>query len=291
MENNLNNNEMNNNYNNTPNYNYEKKNSGVKVLLIIVIILAIAILGLLSYKLFVVDKKSGNNKEDNNNVVESKVDNSKISSKLENELKSQVLRLPLNVILDNNYDYKYIYESNAIFTSLDKISYENNCEFNKDKVNYNGFADVSCYRGSDVVDKVKELYNYNLILSDKEYGGCNVYSLNNVCKTMYYDKDIDKFVVINGSGTASIALNTILDSSFDNSIYKVKFVNAEFNNVGDGSNCYLAVDKENKEHTLCTEKEINEYNTSHKDELSQYEVSFKINSDDTYEFVDINKIN
>ena len=37
---------MNNNYNNAPNYNYEPKNNGVKVLLIILIILAIAILGL-----------------------------------------------------------------------------------------------------------------------------------------------------------------------------------------------------------------------------------------------------
>lgn len=65
--------EMNNNYNNTPDYNYEKKNNGVKVLLVILIILVLCLIGLLSYKIFVVDKKNDNKQINNtNNVVENK---------------------------------------------------------------------------------------------------------------------------------------------------------------------------------------------------------------------------
>ena len=68
MENNLNNNEMNNNYNDTSNYNYEKKNNGVKVLLIIVIVLVLCLIGLLSYKVFVLDKKKQNNKNETKQI-------------------------------------------------------------------------------------------------------------------------------------------------------------------------------------------------------------------------------
>ena len=306
--------EMNNNYNNTPNYNYEKKNNGVKTLLIVLIVLAVAILGLLSYKIFVSDKKNSNTKD--NNVVENKDDkttnsdnqnnkieengnneksNSAISSKLEGELKNQVKRLPLHVILNGNYDYKYIFESNAIFESLQKLSSEKNCKFDKNKVGYNGWSDVNCYKGEEIIKKVKELFNYNLTLKEKEYGGCQVHSLANFCDTMYYDSKNAKLVVINGDGTAGTVINTILDTTFNNNLYKIKYANAsyELSNVlkEDDTNCNKAFDKDGKEHTLCSDKELNDYTLSHKDDFSQYEVSFKINSDDTYEFKDIKKIN
>ena len=63
MEENLNNNEANNNYNPVPNNNYyePKKNNGIKILLVILIILALVGIGLLSYKMFVLDKKKPNN--------------------------------------------------------------------------------------------------------------------------------------------------------------------------------------------------------------------------------------
>ena len=72
MENNLNNNEINNDYN-TPDYSYEKKNNGVKVLLIIVIVLVLCLIGLLSYKIFVVDKKNDNNVVEQNNNTKDNV--------------------------------------------------------------------------------------------------------------------------------------------------------------------------------------------------------------------------
>ena len=75
--------EMNNNYNNTPNYNYEKNNSGVKVLLIILIILVLCLIGLTCYKIFVVDKKNDNKKD--NNVVEN---NAKPTEKTETKEES-----------------------------------------------------------------------------------------------------------------------------------------------------------------------------------------------------------
>ena len=50
------------------NNNYEKNNSGVKVLLIILIILVLCLIGLTCYKMFIYDKKNDNKKD--NNAVE-----------------------------------------------------------------------------------------------------------------------------------------------------------------------------------------------------------------------------
>lgn len=61
---------MNSNYNNASNYDCEKKNNGVKVLLIILIILVLCLIGLLSYKIFVVDKKNDNNVVENSDKTE-----------------------------------------------------------------------------------------------------------------------------------------------------------------------------------------------------------------------------
>ena len=65
----LNNNIVNNETNSNNNYEPPKSNNGVKVLLIILIILVLCLIGLLSYKLFIVDKKNDNT---NNNVVTEK---------------------------------------------------------------------------------------------------------------------------------------------------------------------------------------------------------------------------
>ena len=60
---------MNSNYNSTPNYNYERKNSGVKVLLMVLILLVLCLIGLTCYKMFIYDKKN-DNKQNSKNTVE-----------------------------------------------------------------------------------------------------------------------------------------------------------------------------------------------------------------------------
>ncbi len=72
MEENMNNNEVQNNYNPIPNNNYEepKNNNGMKALLAILIVGVFLVVGLLTYKIFVTDKK--NNNEDGNTVEKSK---------------------------------------------------------------------------------------------------------------------------------------------------------------------------------------------------------------------------
>ena len=51
------------------------------------------------------------------------------------------------------------------------------------------------------------------------------------------------------------------------------------------------VDNNDKINTLCSDKELNDYSLAHKDELPQYEVSFKIDDDNTYEFLNLKKVN
>ncbi len=96
MEENMNNNEVQNNYNPIPNNNYEepKKNNGTKMLLIILILLALIIIGLLSYKIFVVDK--------NNNNENTQVLYDKISYEIKEEEGSKKLRI-------NNKDLSFGY--------------------------------------------------------------------------------------------------------------------------------------------------------------------------------------
>lgn len=65
---------LNNNVNPIPNNNYEpqKSNNGVKVLLVILILLVLCLIGLTCYKMFIYDKKNDN--KQNSNVVEEKED-------------------------------------------------------------------------------------------------------------------------------------------------------------------------------------------------------------------------
>ena len=93
--------EMNNNYNNVPNYNYEKNNNGVKVLLIILIILVLCLIGLTCYKIFIYDKKNDNKKD--NNVVENKVkEYEKINYEIKNEEETKKL-----YVNDKSVDLEY----------------------------------------------------------------------------------------------------------------------------------------------------------------------------------------
>ena len=265
----------------------------------------------------VVYKYLGNNKYDKEEISSSRIieekylrpegceKDTKYPFKSLEELKNQVLTLPLNNILNWQYDYKYIYEADAISTALSKLSYENKLskeEWDITKFDYdelyvhNGGRDetaVKYYKGEDFVNKVKELYGYNLQLENGGYGGCQILGLANNCIYMAYDKIIDKLYLAFGGGTAGTVISTIVDSSLDNGIYKIKYVNTSYAAAGkiNGSICYQIVDKNDKEHILCSDKELNDYNLSHKNELSQYEVSFKINDDSTYEFLNIKKEN
>ena len=64
------------------NNNYEKNNSGVKVLLIILIILVLCLIGLTCYKMFIYDNKIDDKKD--NNVVENNSNGHNNSSKIPN---------------------------------------------------------------------------------------------------------------------------------------------------------------------------------------------------------------
>ena len=116
--------EMNNNYNNTPNYNYEKNNGGVKVLLIILIILVLCLIGLTCYKMFIYDKKNDNNKD--NNVVE----NNNKPSNVENQNIIDDKKDDVNDI-EKYYDYVSL---NGLFTNYDS---SNNPIYDYDYLNNN----------------------------------------------------------------------------------------------------------------------------------------------------------
>lgn len=297
-----------NNYNNLNNQNNKSGNGGLIAILVIIII---ALAGVCLY-LFVDNKDSDVDNNKDNNIQENEsnedVDNdentdliSRFPLNNKEDLNEIVTNLPITVIANGHYDYKYIFESHAIYTVLDKLSHENNLSknewditrFNYDELYvYNGGRDesqVEYYKGKDVIEKIKEIFNYNIKLESKSYGGCQVHTVSNNCIVMEYDEKIDKLVVAQSGGTAGKVINTIINSSYANNIYKINYVNHEYSPAGNG--CYEIVDNNDKINTLCSDKELNDYSLAHKDELPQYEVSFKINDDNTYEFLNLKKVN
>ena len=351
--------EMNNNYNNTPNYNYEKNNSGVKVLLIILIVLAVAILGLLSYKIFVVDKKNYNKKDNNviennnsngnDNIVETNDDNKTVENSnqdtpiindenentvenknltIDEKIKKEVLMLPLNKIIDKK-SYKDIYEGNVIYNAIKKLKSSGHAEYGKDvpkkdkngkeypnysdkteytilkqfgltveeieKANINlmegnlgGQINFDMYDANEVVDKVKELYDYDLKFNEsKNYGG-EIFT-DYFGATILYDSGINKFIFQSGGGVPITGNGTIIDSKHENEYYKIDIVYTAYS-IG----CTVMDKNNNEKEISCEEASADKrdaYALSHKDELPQYEVSYKINSDNTYEFMNIKKVN
>ena len=130
----------NNNNNNVPNYNYEKKNNGVKVLLIVVIVLLIALISLLSYKIFVVDGK--NDIKQNNNVSKENGSNNTSdnhsSDKLGNDDNSVLEEKIENIDINNTEIQKYYnyVNSDGVSGTIDTFDYD---RLNKNK-NYNAFV-------------------------------------------------------------------------------------------------------------------------------------------------------
>ena len=154
----------NNNYNSTPNYNYEKKNNGVKVLLIVLIILVLCLIGLLSYKIFIVDKKNDNKESSNtnNNIVE-KVDNDtnntisddnskKVNDKEEKDsnieeiLLSDNDKIKINKMLNDDFSYFLSYdnsESKFDFSGNVFNDYDKTFLFTKYNMNSKGKVQVA----------------------------------------------------------------------------------------------------------------------------------------------------
>ena len=179
--------EMNNNYNNTPNYNYEKKNNGVKVLLIIVIILLLCLIGLTAYKLFVVDKKDDNK---NNNIVENEnndnreqnINNSYIQNKIyKKNINNKEVSIELKFYkeIENNEDiYTYIkydiYVNNKLLP-LDTLTYDlysNGKSVYKENLSKQNYWYVAINDDiSNTISKIESLFNegIGIIKIDKEY--------------------------------------------------------------------------------------------------------------------------
>ena len=260
------------------NMSQKSGNNGFAKFLVIILILFVC--GISYYKFFMYDKDNSNKKD--NNVVDNGNNNNEnktaISKEFEEKVKYQVLNIPFEELLDKKYNYKYLYESHVIYEVLEKITGEE--DSNKPEVKY--------YKSADIISKVKEVFNYDLKFDRKEYGGCSAYNRNNHCFVMEYDNNTSKLVTYPGSAVAGESEAKIVDSSYENNIYKVKYLLVNYDMTE------LCYDK-TKDITDCQVVDINkqkeEYYNSHKDELSQYEVSFKINSDNTYEFVNVKKVN
>ena len=128
----------NNNYNSTPNYNYEKKNNGVKALLIVLIILVLCLIGLLSYKIFIVDKNNDNkeNNKVNNNVVEKADNNANNSTSDNNSNNVNDKEEKMENVAVTNVEVKKYYD----YVSAKHIVVQNSYDFNYFNNNKNEVA-------------------------------------------------------------------------------------------------------------------------------------------------------
>lgn len=160
----------------------------------------------------------------------------------------------------------------------------------------------SIYKGETVRNKLKEMYNYDL-----NYTSTQHVNLYNFCGTKHfiYEKELDVFIKKDDGGCTCGWSNdrTIIDSSYKDNIYTIKYIDTVYTWVEGINDGCSVVNNKGKETTIqCFRKECGEgtdkldddltnYSLSHKDELPQYEISFKINSDNTYEFVNIKKVN
>lgn len=254
----------------------EEKKS-YKTLNIIAAVLMVFLIALTCYKVFIFDKKDNKNNKDNP-PVEEKENNNQYPLINNDFLKEQVLNMPLfNIAKYKETTYKQLYEGYVINMAMQKLTSQKS--LSKEELEKTIFKTLSTsqyedltkdeyavyYNGKEVVDKVKELYNYDLKLETKDYGGCQVVSLNNVCDGRNYDKTIDKFIAYNSGGVALKTTAIIIDEKETNNIYTVKYAISEL----------WPDDEDTKE---------NDYTN-----LPQYEVSFKIDGN-SYEFVDIKAV-
>lgn len=96
---------------NNLNYNNEKNNKTVSILLVFVLIVGVLILGLLVYKMFIYDNKENNTNKDNNIVNKSDTTEEELK-KIEEKTKE------INALIDNfNYNYLIDKESSTLKTS------------------------------------------------------------------------------------------------------------------------------------------------------------------------------
>ena len=177
--------EMNNNYNNTPNYNYEKKNNGVKVLLIILIILVLCLLGLTCYKIFIYDKKNDNKKD--NNVVENKSNNQESTKTNEETNKADTLEYDsiANYIKENNsWGLKYLIDyDNAFIIETESIN-KNKCDGSSFKLVNNGLnVDAKCVKNNE--DHLAINYAYDITTKNNKVITVNTGCSSCGCTNLY----------------------------------------------------------------------------------------------------------
>ena len=168
-------------------------------------------------------------------------------------------------------------------------------EYDKNKEYYSQTQAMLIYDAGEVLKTIKKVYK-DVELRDKEMIDLHDFSIGK----FIYLKDINKIIYYTGGGGVTgwpISIKEILDTSFSNNIYKIKYIDGEMSHSTTDLSCYMIDNNNNKRNINCnlmtkdgsTERE--EYVDSHKDEFPQYEVSFKINSDNTYEFIDVVKVN
>lgn len=271
----------------------------------------------------VVEEKE-DNKPDNNIVEEKNNDNLKLSAELEEKIKDNFEFADYVKILNSNKvpskEEVYYYTIKKI-EGCDPMECKGKYDYNKMKEYENVFNEkyshefdgqtlYAVYNMEDIEDSVRELYGSNVKLN---FENKEVVSISNMYPTkVLYVKDINKFgVYIGGGGMVSDGvdhLKLIVDTTLKDNIYSINYIDTKYraylSELSDDKYCYIVGKNNNKINNECyateenwtskkdeIDNKIKSYSLSHKDELPQYEVSFKINTDNTYEFNDIKKIN
>ena len=206
-----------------------------------------------------------------------------------------------------NFDY-YKKHVTPYYDELDKKYFSDDS-----KISFLGQEVYALYSIDDVKQSLKVLYGSNAKMPS--FKNEEIIKINRMFPTrVMYLENINKFMVAIGGGGMTGGYiyddKRILDTQYKNSIYMIRFLETTYQYDTDEQNEYLekycyVIDKNNKKKEIeClayydgenfdydkTMDNINSYSLSHKDELPQYEISFKVNSDNTYEFVDIKKVN
>ena len=294
MENNLN--ENRNNY-------VEKNNKGVKALLITLILLVLALLLLFGYKFFILDNKDNNS--NNHNVVDNNNNNEQevtISKELEEKIAKDLKEIPYSSIIKNGVSYSKLYEEYVLSNVFKELKDTEDFKCNGDNINANDIVEeiyIRCgytkdqiknvynnkkfyenmggawyptlYKASTIINKVKELYNYNLSYTSSKYEYFEDLP-HPLTYSFIYEKELDVFVV-NGPGGTVCGWSdniVILDSKFADGIYTVKYIDTRYtwSDVGLGCN---VINKDNKETKIsCFRKECGENVETLDDDLNNY---------------------
>ena len=277
-----------------------KKDNGVKILLIILIVLAVAILSLLSYKIFVLDKKeinkNNNIKEENNNIEEVKEDVDKIANDLFNKYIDDKFITPYgyNLFIGEMSDKAKLY---ATISNL-KLKQKDDYDYEKCSITWydeDDTLDKSCI----ILETSKNAFeeSYKELFGDKDIKYMTFEYNLNTCKLE--DSKINCYANLGGYEGGVVQLVELVNyEKNDNKILiNVKTLTIVFPGgaIIDGEDNFTKELTDDETSLFNDTRNISETNkdklfTKYSDDEVNYTMTFIKNTDDNnYYFVECNK--